>query len=81
MVMGARGGVVKDLGGMLSCKSHPSSSKVDFQQLSPSSWVGLDSSQRPQENIQTTSGGFGQATGGEEVLVLVSLSQAAWISS
>lgn len=33
---------------VLSCKSHSSSSKVDFQQLSPSSWVGLDSSQRPQ---------------------------------
>lgn len=49
---------------VLSCKSHSSSSKVAFQQLSPSSWVGLDSSQRPQENIQTTSGGFGQATGG-----------------
>lgn len=62
---------------VLSCKSHSSSSKVDFQQLSPSSWVGLDSSQRPQENIQTRSGGSGQATGGEEGLVLASLSQAA----
>lgn len=66
---GERSGVV------LSCKSHSSSSRVDFQQLCPSSWVGLDSSQRPQENIQTRSGGFGQATDGEEVLA--SLSQAA----
>lgn len=60
---------------MLSCKSHSSSNKVDFLQLSSSFWVGLDSSQRPQENIQTRSGGSGQ--GGEEVLVLASLSQAA----
>lgn len=70
---------------VLSRRSHSSSSQVDFQQLRPSSWAGLESSQRPQENIQATSGGFGQATsggfgqatGGEEVLVLASLSQAA----
>lgn len=61
---------------VLSCKSHSSSSMKDFLQLSPSFWVGLASSQRPQENIQTRSQGFGQATGWE-VLVLASLSQAA----
>ena len=38
-----------------------------LNQIAQAHWVGLDSSQRPQENIQTTSGGFGQATGGEEV--------------
>lgn len=54
---------------MLSCKSHSNSRLEDFLQLSPSSRVGLASSQKPQENIQTRSGGFGQATGRAEVLV------------
>lgn len=62
---------------VLSCESHSSSRVEDFLQLSPSSWVGLAFSQSPQENIQTRSGGFGQATGREEVLVLAPLSQAA----
>lgn len=48
----------------------------DFLQLSPS-WMGLTFSQSPQENLQTRSGGFGQATGGEEVLVIAPLSQVA----
>jgi hypothetical protein len=40
------------------------------------SLLGLASSQRPLENIQTRSEDCSQARGGEEVLVLASLSQA-----
>lgn len=53
---------------VLSRKSRSGSRRVDFPQLRPSSWVGLDSSQRPQENIQTRSGGLARPQVGRRSL-------------
>lgn len=63
---------------VLNCKGHPSFGTGCFLQLQPSSsWVGLASIQGPLEDTGIGVKDFGQARGGEEVLVLVSLSQAA----
>lgn len=56
---------------MLNCKGNPSFGMGCFLQLQPlPSRVGLASSQRPLEDMGIGSGGFGQARGGEGVLVL-----------
>lgn len=56
---------------MLNCRGHPSFGMGCFLQLQPlPSWVGLASSQRPLEDTGIGSGDFGQARGGEGVLVL-----------
>lgn len=63
---------------VLNCKGHPSFGMGCFLQLQPTPCrVGLASSQRPLEDTGTGGRDFGQARGGEGVLVLVSLSQAA----
>lgn len=63
---------------VLSCQGHPSFGMGCFLQLRlPSPWVRLASSQRPLEDTGIGVRDFGQARGGEGVLVLVSLSQAA----
>lgn len=63
---------------VLNCKGHLSFGMGCFLQLQPPpSWVGLASSQRPLEDTGIGVRDSGQARGGEGVLVLVSLSQAA----
>jgi len=63
---------------VLSCKGHPNFGMGHFLQLQPlPSRAGLAFSQRLLEDTGIGVRDFGQARGGEGVLVLVSLFQAA----